>query len=61
MRVRRRPSAVSVEDRDNLVTMAMNGWSAPEPAWWLHLQSQPEATIQTRDGVRLVRVSGDSA
>jgi F420H(2)-dependent quinone reductase len=43
------------EDGDNLVTMAMNGWSAPEPAWWLNLQSQPEATVQTRDGVRLVR------
>lgn len=44
-----------VEDGDNLVTMAMNGWGAPEPAWWLNLQADPLATTQTRDGVRRVR------
>lgn len=44
-----------VEDGDNLVTMAMNGWGAPEPAWWLNLQADPHATTQTRDGVRRVR------
>jgi deazaflavin-dependent oxidoreductase (nitroreductase family) len=44
-----------VEDGDNLVTMAMNGWGAAEPAWWLNLQADPEATVQTRDGVRPVR------
>ena len=27
------------EDGDNLVTMAMNGWGAAEPAWWLNLQA----------------------
>ena len=43
------------EDGDNLVTMAMNGWGAPEPAWWLNLQAHPDATVQTKDGVRLVR------
>lgn len=43
------------EDGDNLVTMAMNGWGAAEPAWWLNLQADPDATAQTRDGVRLVR------
>lgn len=43
------------EDGDNLVTMAMNGWGPAEPAWWLNLRSQPEATIQTKDGVRPVR------
>ena len=43
------------EDGPNLVTMAMNGWGAPEPAWWLNLQAQPDATAQTRDGVRQVR------
>ena len=42
------------EDGDNLVTMAMNGWGAPEPAWWLNLQEHPEATVQTRDGARTV-------
>ena len=30
------------EDGPNLVTMAMNGWGAPEPAWWLNLQAQPD-------------------
>ena len=24
-----------IEDGPNLVTVAMNGWAAPEPAWWL--------------------------
>lgn len=53
-----RPRRVLVgyfEDGDDLVTMAMNGWGAAEPAWWLNLQSQPEATVQTKDGVRPVR------
>lgn len=44
-----------IEDGDNLVTMAMNGWGAPEPAWWLNLQADPHATTQTRDGPRRVR------
>ena len=43
------------EDGRNLVTMAMNGWGAAEPAWWLNLQTHPEATVQTRDGERQVR------
>lgn len=33
------------EDGPNLVTMAMNGWGAPEPAWWLNVQANPEVTI----------------
>jgi deazaflavin-dependent oxidoreductase (nitroreductase family) len=44
-----------VEDGPNLVTMAMNGWGAPEPAWWLNLQAHAGATVQTRDGPRQVR------
>lgn len=44
-----------VRDGDDLVTMAMNGWGAPEPAWWLNLQAHPDATVQTRDGVARVR------
>lgn len=51
-----------VEDGGNLVTMAMNGWGAPEPAWWLNLQARPDATVQTRDGtwhVRARRADGD--
>ena len=43
------------EDGRNLVTMAMNGWGAAEPAWWLNLQAHPDSTVQTRDGVRPVR------
>ena len=43
------------EDGDDFVTMAMNGWGAPEPAWWLNLQAHPDATVRTRDGVRQVR------
>ncbi|MFK8023011.1 MAG: nitroreductase/quinone reductase family protein [Ilumatobacter sp.] len=39
-------------DDDRLVTMAMNGWSSPEPAWWLNLQSHPEATVDLTGGER---------
>ena len=42
------------EDGDNLVTMAMNGWAPPEPAWWLNLQAQPDAVVETTDGQRPV-------
>lgn len=38
-------------DDADLVTMAMNGWGAPEPAWWLNLQADPAATLTTVDGV----------
>jgi F420H(2)-dependent quinone reductase len=44
-----------IEDGRNLVTMAMNGWGAAEPAWWLNLQAHPDAVAQTRDGARQVR------
>jgi deazaflavin-dependent oxidoreductase (nitroreductase family) len=43
------------EDGPNLVTMAMNGWGAPEPAWWLNLQSQPTAHVELKTGTREVR------
>jgi deazaflavin-dependent oxidoreductase (nitroreductase family) len=43
------------EDGDNFVTMAMNGWGVPAPAWWLNLQAHPDVTVRTRDGVREVR------
>jgi deazaflavin-dependent oxidoreductase (nitroreductase family) len=33
------------EDGANLITLAMNGWAAPEPAWWLNLQAQPQARV----------------
>jgi len=60
-----RPREVVVgyfEDGRNLVTMAMNGWGAAEPAWWLNLQDHREAIAQTRDGsqqVRARRAEGD--
>ena len=44
-----------LEDGPDLVTMAMNGWGAPEPAWWLNLQAHPEATVRTRDGERTIQ------
>jgi deazaflavin-dependent oxidoreductase (nitroreductase family) len=43
------------EDGENLVTMAMNGWADPEPAWWLNLQAHPDATVELRDSKRRVR------
>ena len=42
------------EDGFDLVTMAMNGWGEPEPAWWLNLQAQPDTTVDTVDGRRAV-------
>jgi F420H(2)-dependent quinone reductase len=39
------------EDGPNLVSMAMNGWGAPEPAWWLNLQAQPDAVVELGRGV----------
>ena len=42
------------EDGPNLVTMAMNGWGAPEPAWWLNLRAQPDAQVELKDGTRRV-------
>lgn len=34
-----------IPDGDRFVTLAMNGWDPAEPAWWLNLQAQPEATV----------------
>lgn len=41
-----------VEDGAALVSLAMNGWGAAEPAWWLNLQSEPEAVVELRGGER---------
>jgi F420H(2)-dependent quinone reductase len=43
------------EDGPNLVSLAMNGWGESEPAWWLNLQTHPDATADLVDGRRLVR------
>ncbi|MDH4168429.1 MAG: nitroreductase family deazaflavin-dependent oxidoreductase [Acidimicrobiia bacterium] len=42
------------EDGPDLVTMAMNGWGEGEPAWWLNLQSNPDAQVELADGTRAV-------
>ena len=42
-------------DGPNFVTMAMNGWSPGEPAWWLNLQAQPEASVDLAGGECRVR------
>ena len=47
------------EDGPNLVTMAMNGWGEPEPAWWLNLQAHPDTTVELHD--RTIPVRGRAA
>jgi hypothetical protein len=37
------------------VTMAMNGWSPGEPAWWLNLQAQPDAVAEAGGSTFAVR------
>jgi F420H(2)-dependent quinone reductase len=49
------------EDGANLVTMAMNGWGAPEPAWWLNLQAHPETTVELQDRTIAVRARAATA
>jgi F420H(2)-dependent quinone reductase len=44
-----------IEDGQNLVTMAMNGWGEGEPAWWLNLQASPDTRVKLTDGQRDVR------
>ncbi len=39
-----------IEDGPNLVTIAMNGWADPEPAWWLNLQANPGASVDVPEG-----------
>lgn len=46
-------------DGDDLVTMAMNGWGAAEPAWWLNLQATPAATLEMPTGT--IPVAGRAA
>jgi F420H(2)-dependent quinone reductase len=40
------------EDGANLVSMAMKGWGAAEPAWWLNLQAHPQAVAEPAGGTR---------
>ena len=48
-----------LEDGPNLVTLAMNGWDPAEPAWWLNLQANPDATMEWPGG--RVAVTGRAA
>jgi deazaflavin-dependent oxidoreductase (nitroreductase family) len=43
------------EDGPNLVTLAMNGWGAGQPAWWLNLRARPDASVTLKNEVRPVR------
>jgi deazaflavin-dependent oxidoreductase (nitroreductase family) len=43
------------EDGPRYVTLAMNGWGDPPPAWWLNLRAHPDAEVDTVDGPRRVR------
>ncbi len=42
------------EDGRDLVTMAMNGWADPEPAWWLNLPACPDTVVDLPSGPRAV-------
>jgi deazaflavin-dependent oxidoreductase (nitroreductase family) len=35
-----------LDDGPDLVVLAMNGWGEGQPAWWLNLQSDPDAVVQ---------------
>src|SRR5687768_5716448 len=43
------------EDGPRLVTLAMNGWASPEPAWWLNLQAKPDTFVELKGERRAVR------
>ncbi|MBK9739439.1 MAG: nitroreductase family deazaflavin-dependent oxidoreductase [Actinobacteria bacterium] len=47
------------EDGPNYVSMAMNGWSPGEPAWWLNLQAHPDAVVDV--GAGRIAVKGRAA
>ena len=40
------------EDGADLVSMAINGWGAAEPGWWLNLQAHPYAVVDLPGGDR---------
>lgn len=39
-----------LEDGDDYVVLAMNGWDEGHPSWWLNLQAQPEASVSVAGG-----------
>lgn len=48
-----------IQDGDDFVTIAMNGWADPDPAWWLNLQANPEAIVDI--GATTIPVTGRAA
>ena len=50
----RRAILAYLEDGQDLVLMAMNGWSAGTPGWCANLQANPEATVELADGTTRV-------
>jgi deazaflavin-dependent oxidoreductase (nitroreductase family) len=45
-----------LEEGSSLVAIAMNGWDEGSPAWWLNLESHPDAVVrQTDEEPRRVR------
>jgi F420H(2)-dependent quinone reductase len=45
-----------LEEGEDLVLLAMNGWDEGEPAWWLNLRRHPDAVVRTAGrGPRPVR------
>jgi deazaflavin-dependent oxidoreductase (nitroreductase family) len=45
-----------LEDGASVVVLAMNGWDAGHPAWWLNLEAHPDAVIRlARERPRPVR------
>jgi F420H(2)-dependent quinone reductase len=39
-----------LEDGDDLVTLAMNGWDEGHPSWWLNLLARPDAVVRLSGG-----------
>ena len=52
-----------LEDGDDLVAIAMNGWDEGHPAWWLNLEAGPTAVVRLSGRlprtVRARRATGD--
>ena len=46
-------------DEENLVVVASNGGTAGDPAWWLNLKDDPEASVEV--GGRKLRVRAEEA
>jgi hypothetical protein len=45
-------SSATTRTAPTLTSMAMNGWGAAEPAWWLNLQAHPEAVVELAGGIK---------